>query len=174
MKKKEFEAKLDREICDQTWYRINAKLRALGLRKNKNNSDYEDALVLLAEISKKSGRRIDISGFIRIWGLMKSDKKIPENLEGVQLKEYILSSLPLQPSSSVFYRWFDSAGKPFRASNIYEKDTVIKVIAYAHNWLIKKTSDMRVKTKPKPQSYITVNLSDFTPFSELINDTQGN
>lgn len=58
MKKKDFESKLGREICDQTWYRLNAKLRAFGLQKKVNNGDYTDALTLLAEISKRTRRQV--------------------------------------------------------------------------------------------------------------------
>lgn len=139
MKKKDFESKLGREICDQTWYRLNAKLRAFGLQKKVNNGDYTDALTLLAEISKRTGKKIDVESFIKVWGLIKSDKKLPENLDGNQLREYILSSLPVKPCPSVFYRWFESAGHPFKASKIYEQNVVIRVVAYAHNWLTKKT-----------------------------------
>jgi hypothetical protein len=166
MNKTEFQEILGRQICDQTWYRVNAKFRSKGLRKNKDFNEYKTALTLLAEMSKKSERNINYTAFFIAWGLLKKGfNKLPETLIGSDLKQYLTDSLPIKPSQSVFYRWFQSAGCPFRDSDEYTRKEIITVTALAHSWLNKKT--------PKSQPSENL-LADYKPLSEILETSKQN
>lgn len=130
-----YQEKLGREISDATWLRVLNSIKSMTPEGVYDEKDLE----LYATLRKENPRLpVDLKEFSEVWKRIQDFKCGQTEYKGENFKKYLLRSLPYNLPLPTFYRWFQRAKMPFKASKMYKTEELLPIVGMAQCWFLKK------------------------------------
>lgn len=144
MKHKElFERELGRKISERSWYRLNRKLKDLGVYKE----EYPEILKTVAAMNS-SGRITLNRYFLTVWdSIRRFEVKHPkQQITCESFRKLLLDNMSYTPRnrlsrngsyigiSTMWYRWFKAGGVNYKAEQLHPIRAYIGVACAVLTW----------------------------------------